>query len=146
MLVDRIQSDLKEAQLQRDELKVATLRMLLSEIRYAEIAKGGQLNDQEAIVVLQREIKKRKEAASGFYQGNRQDAAQKEEAEAQILISYLPAQLSDEELTKIVEDIIKDMGAKSVTDMGKVIGAVMGKVAGKADGSRVSAIVKEKLR
>lgn len=145
MLIDKIQEDLKQAQLQRDEVKVSTLRLLLSEIRYAQISKGQDLSDPEIISVIQKEIKKRKEAAIGFRQGDRESLAQKEEAEAQILSTYLPEQLSDEELTNLVEGSIKDMGATSITDMGKVIGAVMSKVAGKADGARVSALVKEKL-
>lgn len=145
MLIDQIQSDLKEAQLQKDEVKVSTLRLLLSELRYAQINKNGELSDAEVVTVIQKELKKRKEAAVGFRQGGREDAAIKEEAEAAILAVYLPTQLSDEELTKIVEEAINETGASSVSDMGKVISQVMSKVAGQAEGARVSSLVKEKL-
>lgn len=144
-MVDKIQSDLKEAQLARDEVRVSTLRLLLSEIHNFKIQKGTDVSDQDVVSVLQREAKKRKEAAAGFRAGGREDAALKEEAELKILEEYLPAQISNEELTKIVSDTITEVGAKSIADMGKVMGAVMGKVAGRADGSQVSSIVKEKL-
>lgn len=154
MLV-KIQEDLKQAQLARDEVKVSTLRLLLSEIHNAKIQKGGSpagpaggaggLSDQDVISVIQREVKKRKEAAAGFRSGGREDSSKKEEAEQKILEAYLPAQISNEELTKLVEDTINEVGATSLQDMGKVMGVVMGKVAGKADGGVVSALVREKL-
>lgn len=145
MLLEQLQSDLQEAQLSRDEIKVSTLRLLLSEVKNKEIAKGGNLTDDDIITVIQREVKKRKEATAGFRSGGREDSALKEESEAKILEGYLPAQLSSEELTKLVQETINEMGATGLTDMGKVIGAVMGKVAGRADGGAVSSIVKEKL-
>ena len=144
-MVDKIQEDLKKAQLARDEVKVSTLRLLLSEIKNGEIAKGGNLGDEDIVSVVQREVKKRKEAAAGFRSGGREESAQKEEAELQVLQNYLPSQLSNEELTKIIEESINKLGAKSIADMGKVIGAVMGKVKGTAEGSVVSSLVKEKL-
>lgn len=145
MLINQIQEDLKEAQLARDEVKVSTLRLLLSEIKNAEIAKGGSLSDEDVVSVIQKEVKKRKEAAEGFRSGGREEQAQKEETEMAVLQGYLPAQLSSEELTKLVEDTINELGAKTITDMGKVMGVVMGKVKGQADGGQVSALVKEKL-
>lgn len=145
MLVDQMQHDLKQAQLGRDEIKVSTLRLLLSEIHNAEIQKGGVLSDEDIISVIQREVKKRKEAALSFGQGAREEAAQKEEAEQKILEQYLPAQMSVEELTKIVEDTIKEVGANSLADMGRVMGVVMGMVKGQVDGGTVSNLVKERL-
>ncbi len=145
MLKDRIQKDLQEAQLNKDENKVSTLRLLLSEIRYAEINSGGEIDDAGVVGVVQKEIKKRREAAEGFKKGGRDEQAQKEEAELEILSPYLPAQLSDEELDKIIGEAIAQTGASAISDMGKVIGVVMGKVAGQAEGARVSAKVKEKL-
>lgn len=145
MLLEQIKSDLKEAQLKKDNLKVETLRMLLSALIYARIQKGGDLTDEDIVAVIQREVKKRKEGAEGFRQGGREDSAQKEEEEAGVLTSYLPAQLSDEELLKLVEDAIKEVGASSLSDMGKVISLVMGKAAGQVEGTRVSVLVKEKL-
>lgn len=145
MQIEKIQEDLKNAQLDKDEIKVSTLRLLLSEIHNLEIHKGGEVSDTDIISVIQREVKKRKEAAEGFRSGGREDAAQKEEAEAKILESYLPAQISNEELTEIVSGTIKEVGASAVSDMGKVIGVVMGKLSGRVDGGRVSGMVKEKL-
>lgn len=145
MMLEQIQSDLKNAQLARDEIRVSTLRLLLSEIKNAEISKGINLSDEEILPIVQKEIKKRKEAAIGFRSGGREEAAVKEEAELKVLEGYLPAQLSNEELTKLVEEAINETGANAPADMGKVIGMVMGKVKGKADGSQVSSIVKEKL-
>lgn len=144
-LVERIQSDLKEAQLKKDVIKVSTLRLLLSEIKNAQIAKGENLSDQDIISVIQRELKKRQEAAAYFRQGGREEQAQNEEKELAILQFFLPAQLSNEELTKLVEDSINEVGAKSLADMGKVMGIVMSKVQGRADGGAVSALVKERL-
>lgn len=149
-MVDRLQEDLRQAQLARDEIKVATLRLLLSEIKNAEIAlrqDSGQVNisDEQIIGVIQREVKKRKEAASGFRSGGREDQAQKEEAESKILMGFLPTQLTNDQLTKLVERAINELGATSAQDMGKVMAAVMAEVAGRADGGMVSALVKEKL-
>ncbi len=143
---EQIREDLKQAQLLRNENSVSTLRLLLSEITNAKIQKGEEkLSDEAVVSVVQRELKKRRESASEFRKGNREELAQKEEAEAAVLETYLPEQLSDEELTKFVEDSINEVGAKELKDMGRVIGVVMSKVAGKADGSKVSALVKEKL-
>lgn len=145
MLLDQLQADLKNAQLSRDEVKVSTLRLLLSEIHNARIQKGVEVSDQDIVLVIRREAKKRKEAVIGFRSGNREELALKEEAELKILEGYLPAGLTNEELTKIVLDTINEMGASTLADMGKVIGAVMGKAGGRADGGTVSALVKERL-
>ena len=145
MLTDSLTSDLKAAQLARNEIKVSTLRLLLSEIKNSEIAKGQQLSEQDLISVIQKEAKKRKEAAAGFRSGGREEQAQKEESELKILEGYLPSQLEVEELTKLVEQTINEVGAKSIADMGKVMSVVMVKVAGKADGASVSDLVKQKL-
>lgn len=145
MLLEQIQADLKEAQLNKEEIKVSTLRMLLSEIHNAQIAKGENLTDQDMVGIIQREVKKRKEATLGFRQGRREESALKEEAEAEILVGYLPKQLSDEELSKIIDEAVSQTGATQISDMGKVIGRVLGKVAGQADGGRISTLVKSKL-
>jgi len=151
MLLETLQSDLKEAQLARDEVKVSTLRLLLSEIKNAEIVlrqdsgQAASLSDDLVVSIIQREVKIRKEAAVGFRSGGREQSAQKEEAEQKVLEGYLPAHLTTEELTKIVETSINELGAKSMADMGKVMGMVMGKVKGQADGAAVSALVKIKL-
>lgn len=145
MLTDNLQNDLKNAQLARDEVKVSTLRLLLSEIKNKEISKGNVLSDDEVLTVVAREVKKRKEAAEGFRAGGREEGALKEEKELAVLQAYLPAQMSQEDLSKIVEETINETGATSLADMGKVIGAVMGKVKGQADGAAVSALARERL-
>ena len=145
MLFEKIQSDLKEAQLSRDELKVSTLRLLLSEVKNLEINKGNPLSDQDIISIIQKEVKKRKEAVLGFRSGQREELAQKEESEAKILENYLPEGLTGEELTKIVESSITEVGATTIAEMGKVMTNVMAKVAGRADGGTVSSLVKERL-
>ena|SRR3989344_4167824 len=144
---DQIREDLKQAQLAKDEAKVSTLRLLLSELTYAKVSKGADatLSDEEIISVVQKEMKKRREAVEGFRKGDREEQAQKEEAEIKVLEKYLPAQISDEELTLIVEESIKEVGAKTMADMGKVMSGVMGKAGQGAEGSRVSSIVKQKL-
>lgn len=144
-LLLKIQSDLKLAQLDHDETRISTLRLLLSEITYTRIQKGEELSEAEIISAIQKEVKKRKEAAQGFRQGDREEQAQKEEAEAEILGQYLPEQLTDIQLEEIVDVAIAQTGAKSKADMGKVIGLVMNKAGGQVEGARVSAIVKEKL-
>lgn len=145
MLKDQIQKDLQQAQLEKDEVKVSTLRLLWSELRYAEINGGKELTDEDVLGVISREIKKRREAAESFNKGGRVSQAEKEELEMQILSAYLPAQLSDEELAVIVDEAIAQTGASSISDMGKVIGAVMGKAAGRVEGARVSEMVKQRL-
>ncbi len=145
MLQDKILEELKQAQLKRDEVKVSTLRLLLSEVKNFEIQKGQALSDEDVISVIQKEAKKRKEAAIGFRQGAREDSALKEESELKVLESYLPDQLSNGELTKLVEDTISEVDAKSIQDIGKVMGVVMGKVKGRADGNIVRSIVRSKL-
>lgn len=142
----KLREDLKQAQLKKDELTVATLRLLLSEITYAKVAKSTDvLSDQDIISVVQKAVKQRKESIESFKKGGREDLASKEESELSVLQKYLPEQISDEELTSLVEESINDIGASSMVDCGKVIGAVMGKVGQRADGSRVSAIVRSKL-
>lgn len=144
-MIEKLQEDLKQAMRDKDVVKTSTLRILLAEIKNAEISKGENLSDSDIISVFQKEAKKRKEAAAGFRQGNREDSALVEEQELKVIEAYLPEQLSDEELTKIVEGAITELGASSIQDMGKVIGLVMSKAQGKVEGARVSGLVKERL-
>ena len=124
-------------------MEVKVLRFILSEIKYAEIAKQKDLTDEEAVAVLQKEVKKRKEAIEMFKKGERFDLVTDEEAQLVIIAQYLPKQLPVEELNKIIDSVIAEIGDKS--NMGKIIGAVMGRVKGQADGSQVAQLVKQQL-
>ncbi len=142
----KLREDLKSAMISKDEVKVSTLRLLLSELTYAKVAKKVEtLSDEDIISVIQKAVKQRKESITSYKAGDREDLAVKEEAELAILETYLPEQISDEELTKIVDESITKTGASSMGDMGKVIGMVMGQVGQKVEGARVSSLVKERL-
>ena len=145
MLQDQIQENLKQAQLNRNEIEVSTLRMLLSELKYAQIKKGSELSDLDIIGIVQKEIKKRNEAASGFRSGGREEAALKEDSEAKILEKYLPPQMSDQQLEDLITKTIAEVGAASLSDMGKVIGKVKTEVGTSADPGRIAGLVKQKL-
>jgi uncharacterized protein len=148
MLKDKIQDDLKQAMIARDEAKLSTIRMLKSAIQYFEIQKGGagyEATDEDIIEVLSREIKKRKEAIELYRQGGRLDSAQKEEEELQQLQAYLPEQMSEDEVKALVKEAVEQTGASTIQDMGKVMGALMPKVKGKADGTLISNLVREAL-
>jgi len=142
----KLREDLKSAMISKDEVKVSTLRLLLSELTYAKVAKKVEtLSDEDIISVIQKAVKQRKESITSYKAGDREDLAVKEEAELAILETYLPEQISDEELTKIVDESITKTSASSMGDMGKVIGMVMGQVGQKVEGARVSSLVKERL-
>lgn len=148
MLKHKLQEELKQAMLARNELKTSVLRLLLSAINYHEIQKGGagyQATDEDIFSVIQKQIKSRKESIEQFQKGKRQDLADKETKELEILNSYLPKQIPEEELKLIIEETLKATGAKTIFDMGKVMGALLPKLKGRADLGLVSKIVKEKL-
>jgi uncharacterized protein YqeY len=144
----QLQQQLKESMLARNELKTSVLRMLLSAINYYEINKGGagyEATDEDVMTVLQSQAKQRKDSIEQFKNANRQELVDKETKELEILQTYLPAQMSEDEIKKIVQETIAAVGAKSPADLGKVMGALMPKTKGKADGGLVSKIVKESL-
>jgi uncharacterized protein YqeY len=146
MLIDEVKKQVSVALKSQDELRLSTLKMLLAALINAEIAKRPEkLTKEDELKVIQSEAKKRKDAIELYKQGGANDKADKEQKELEILAEYLPEEMSDEELTKIVEDVIRDVSANSMADMGKVMSTVMEKVRGKADGGRVSEIVKMKL-
>lgn len=144
-LLQILQDEMKQALKAKDNLKLSVIRMLISEIKKVQIDKKKELSDEEIIEVIQRYAKQRKEAIKQYKDAKREDLAQKEEQELEIVSKFLPKQLSEEEIVKIVEQVIKETGASSMKDMGKVMKMVMEKVKGRADGSLVSKIVKEKL-
>jgi uncharacterized protein YqeY len=147
-LKDRLQADLTTSMKARDELTTATLRMVLTAIGNEEVAgkAARQLSDDEVLKVIAREAKKRREAADAFTTGGRPDRAERELAEGAVLDSYLPAQLSDEELGALVREAVAEAGASGPQAMGAVMKVVGPKVAGRAEGGRVAAAVKAALQ
>jgi uncharacterized protein len=146
-LKDRLQSDLTTAMKARDELRSATLRMVLTAVKTEEVAgkTARELDDAEIVTVLGREAKKRREAAEAFADGNRPDRAERERAEEEVIATYLPAQLSDDELRGLVAAAITETGAAGPQAMGQVMKSVTPKTTGRADGGRVAAEVRRQL-
>ena len=144
-LLDKINTDLKAAMRAKEELRLLVLRTLLSSINYAEIAKQKKLDDGGIIEVIGKEIKQRRESIEAYDKGNRPDLSAKEKAEMAILQEYMPAQMSRDEITAIVEKVIAEVGPKGPGDKGKVMQKLMPQVKGKAEGSEVNNIVTELL-
>ena len=146
-LKERLRTDLTAAMKGRDELRTATLRMVLAAVSAEEVAgkEARELSDDEVQGVLRREAKKRREAAEAFASAGRKEQAAREEAEGEVLADYLPAQLEDADVAAIVADVITTTGAAGMKDMGRVMGAAQSVVAGRADGSRVAAEVRRQL-
>lgn len=145
MIKDRIAKDLKEALKKGDAVRVSTLRLLSNSIHNEEIAKQKELIEEEEAAVVRRELKKREEAIGAYEKGGRPESAEKEKKEAEILKEFLPAQMSEEELGRVVEQVISEVGTSGPADFGKVMGMVMAKVAGKADGKMVAEMVRKKF-
>jgi uncharacterized protein len=146
-LKDRLRADLTTAMKSRDELRTATLRMVLTAVTAEEVSgkEARELTDDEVEAVLRREAKKRREAAEAFAGAGRTEQAQRESAEGEVVAAYLPAQLEDADLVALVADVITRTGASGMKDMGKVMGAANKEVAGRADGGRVAAEVRRQL-
>jgi uncharacterized protein YqeY len=146
-LKDQLHSDLTDAMRAKDDVRRATLRMVLTAVTTEEVAgkQARELSDDEVQKVLARELKKRKEAATAFTDAGHADRAASELAEAAVIEAYLPAQLSDDELASLVESTLAEVGASGPQAMGQVMKAVQPKVAGRADGGRVAAEVKRQL-
>ena len=144
-LIARIEDELRDAMRARDEARRDTLRLILSSLRSAEKELQRPLHDDEELQVLQRERKRRLEAAEAFRSGGREEQAKAEERELGVLEEFMPEPLSEEELEEIVDDAIAEVGATSLRDIGRVMADVMPQVAGRADGSVVSQLVREKL-
>jgi hypothetical protein len=146
-LKDRLRADLTAAMKARDSLRASTLRMTLTAVTNAEVAgeAARELSDAEVLEVLEKEAKKRREAAEAYEQAGRSELAEKERAEAAIIAEYLPAQLTDEELAEIVRAAIEQVGASGMKDMGAVMKVVQPQVKGRAEGARVAAAVRAQL-
>lgn len=146
-LFDKISDDIKKAMLARDTVRLESLRGIKKEFLEAKTAKGsdGTLPDEKAVQILSKMIKQRKESAEIYTQQNRPELAQGELAQAAVIEEYMPKQLSDEELTAALREIIARVGATSPKEMGKVMGVASKELAGKAEGRAISAKVKELL-
>jgi uncharacterized protein YqeY len=146
-LKDRLRADLTAAMRARDQVRMRTLRMALSSITNEEVAGASarQLSDDEVMKVLTREARKRREAAEAFGAAGRADQAAAERAEGEVLAGYLPAQLSDDELSALVAAAIAETGASGMSGMGQVMKALTPRIAGRADGARVAAEVRRRL-
>ncbi|SFP16149.1 hypothetical protein SAMN05660464_2283 [Geodermatophilus dictyosporus] len=146
-LKDRLRADLTSAMKSRDELRTATLRMVLAAVSAEEVAgkEARELSDDEVLAVLRREGKRRREAAEAFGAAGRAEQADRERAEGEVVAGYLPAQLDDADLAALVADVVTRTGATGMKDMGRVMGAANAEVAGRADGSRVAAEVRRQL-
>lgn len=145
MIVPNINKLIAEALKARDQIRLSTLRMLSSAFNYERINLQHDLTEDEELSVVRKEAKKRKDAIEAYKNAKRDDLAEKEQKELEILQEFLPAEMSDDDLGKVVDEAIKEIGATDISKMGQVMGAVMKKTSGQADGSRVSSMVKSKL-
>ena len=144
-LKQQLTEDMKAAMKSRDQFTLDTIRMVISSVKNNEIDKKGDLSDEAVCALMGTLVKQRKEAALLYKKGGRDDLAEKEEQEIDILKAYLPEEMGEDELSKVVETVIAETGASSMADMGKVMKAVMARVAGRADGNLVSSLVKKHL-
>ena len=148
-IVERVDSDLKEAMRTKDATKLGVLRMLKSALKYAAIAKSGaeaKLNDAEVVQVIRKQTKQRQDSIESFEKGGRAELAEKERQELSILNAYLPQAMSAEEVSRIVRETIDEVGATSKAQMGAVMKALQSKVAGRVDGKTLSAEVQKQLQ
>lgn len=144
-LLEKISADLNLAIKAGDKVKVSTLRLLLANLHNAKIAKGADLTDEEVEREIARDVKRHRESIAAYEAGNRADLVDKERKELEVLARYLPKQLSEDEVSKIVEGVIAEIGASGISDMGKVMAKVMAKVGEGADGGTIAQEVKKKL-
>lgn len=144
-LKERLQEDWKQALKAKEKFKANTISTAKAAILLVEKTDGRKLDDEEIIEVLAKEVKQRREAILEFKKGNRQDLVDESEEEIKILLSYLPQQLTEDEIVEIVRQAIEESGASSIKDMGKVMAVIVPKTKGRADGKLVSEIVKKSL-
>lgn len=144
-LKDKLNESMKTAMKARDALRLSAVRMVLSMVKNREIDQKKELNDQDVIEVISTLVKQRRESIRMYREGNRSDLVEKEEAELEVLLGFLPAQLSSAEIAVLVDRIISETGAQGARDMGRVMKALTPLTAGKADGKTVSDTVKQKL-
>jgi uncharacterized protein YqeY len=143
---ERLTEDMKTAMKEKDKDRLSVIRMARNAIQVVEKAKLQELDEEQVVEVLTKEVKMRKEAIEEFKKGNRQDLVDKNLMEIDVLMEYLPQQLTEEEIAEIVQQAVIDTGAQSIKEMGRVMSAIMPKVKGRADGKLVNQIVKQHLQ
>lgn len=145
-LTERLTADMKQAMKDKDKVRLSVIRMVRTAMKNLEIDAKRELSDEDVITIMNRELKQRRDSLQAFESGGRQDLVEDMKAEIQVLISYLPEQLSEDEVRTIVKDVIASTGATGKADMGKVMSALMPKVKGRADGKLVNQVVSQELQ
>jgi len=144
-LEERLRRDLKDAMRARDSHRKSALRMVLTGIQLAEVEAGQDLEDEDIVVLIRKEVKRREEALEMMREAGRDDLVEDEVKEVEILQAYLPKQMSEDEIRDLAQNVIDEVGAESPSDLGRVMGAIMPRVRGKAEGRTVNRIVRELL-
>lgn len=145
-LLEQVRNDLPAAMKADDKVRVSTLRMLLAALHNEEIALRRELEDENVVTILNRQIRQREESMREYHRGGREDLVQQEREEAEILRGYLPPQMPEEEIERAVEEVVAEVGASEAKDLGRVMAVLMPRLAGQADGATVNRIVREKLQ
>ena len=145
-MVEKLEKDMIEAMKNKDKDRLTVIRMVKASLKQEQIDHKKEINDDLLIDVVNKQIKMRKDSISEFEKGNRQDLIEKTQAEINVLLAYLPEQLSKEEVIKIIDEIFREVNPEGPKDMGKVMGLAQGKLKGKADMKEVSTIIREKLQ
>ena len=145
-MLDKLTDEMKSAMKSGDKIKLSTIRQLRAQMKDAQIAKGDELTEDEMMAVLNNAAKKRREAIKLYEQGGRDELAENEKAELAVIETYLPQQLSEAEISDIIDKAIAETGAAGPSDLGKVMGKIMGQVRGRADGKLVQQLVRTKLQ
>ncbi|KOP83496.1 GatB/YqeY domain-containing protein [Cytobacillus solani] len=144
-LLERLNEDMKQAMRNKEKDKLTVIRMIKASIQNESIKLGSDLNEEQELTVLSREVKQRKDSLHEFEKAGREDLVEKIRTELQFVEIYMPKQLSEDEVSQIVQETVAETGAKSKADMGKVMAAIMPKVKGKADGALVNKLVQQHL-
>ena len=145
-MVERLEKDMIEAMKAKDMFRLTVIRMVKGALKQEQIDHKKEINDELLIDVVNKQIKMRKDSITEFEKGNRQDLVEKTQSEIDILLAYLPEQLSSEEVDKIINEIFDEVKPEGMKDMGKVMGLAQGKLKGKADMKEVSTIIRNKLQ
>ncbi len=145
-MVEKLEKDMIEAMKAKDKDRLTVIRMVKASLKQEQIDHKKEINDDLLIDVVNKQIKMRKDSITEFEKGNRQDLIDKTQAEINVLLEYLPEQLSSEEIMKVIDEIFAEVKPEGPKDMGKVMGMAQGKLKGKADMKEVSTIIKEKLQ